>query len=314
MNPYFKKEEHLFREAIEGPELKDKSKYGYPPRERFSAIDPAGGKVFLRFKPIHKNEIETIFASLDAGLDMYLKPDLYNGRILLNNESDRVYADVYPEVLLGALSRLGSYVEDVRFLMLEEQSSYINEVIIQNGLLYVYMHDLDDDYTETRHYYFENIAYQYKDVMLKQWLAKEYFALGQRELQYGSLEEAVKYHKKAAAKKSNNFEIYFELAMLLLTKTNEYKESIKYFTNALGVIRINEIFLHRALAYCKAGEATNALKDIQLYIRYLEIHERSKLVPAGYLFADAGYNTEANILFSAALAAGLNISNKHDNK
>ena len=314
MNPYFKKEEHLFREAIEGPELKDKSKYGYPPRERFSAIDPAGGKVFLRFKPIHKNEIETIVGSLDAGLDMYLKPDLYNDRILLNNESDRVYADVYPEVLLGALQKLGRYVEDVRFLMLQEQSSYTDEVIIKNGLLYVYRHDLDDDYIETRLYYFENIAYRYKDEMLQQWLASEYFALGKIEIKYGSLEDAVKYHKKAAAKKVQNFEIYYESAMLLLTKTNEYKESIKYFTNALGVLRINKIFLHRALAYCKAGEAANAKKDILLYLRYLERHETSALIPAGYLFVNAGYNTEANILFNAAREAGLIIPDKYDDK
>lgn len=309
MNPYFKKEEHLFR-----PTNEPLSRVSCMPRERFSAIDPAGGKVFLRFKPNHKNDIETIFDSLDAGLEMYLKPDLYNDRILLNNESDRVYADVYPEVLLGALQKLGRYVEDVRFLMLQEQSSCTDEVIIQNGLLYVYRHHLDDDFIETRLYYFENIAYRYKDEMLKQWLASEYFALGKTELKYGSLEEAVKYHKKAAAKKVRNFEIYYESAMLLLTKTNEYKQSIKYFTNALGVLRINKIFLHRALASCKAGEPTNAKKDILLYLRYLERHETSALIPAGDLFVNAGYNTEANILFNAAREAGLIIPDKHDDK
>lgn len=299
MNPYFKEGNDPFPLTYA---IKDKSQYGYPVRERFTAIDPAGDETLLRFKPIHKNEIETVFCSLDTGLNMYLKLDQPNNHILLNNNSDRVYADVHAEVLIAALRRLSSYMEDVRFLMLQEQSSYIDEIIIQNGLLYAYRHDLDDDFIETRYYYFENIAYRYKDVMIGAWLTKEYFAQGKRALKYGEIEEAVNYLKKAAAKRTGNFEIYHELGMLLLTKTNEYKDCIKYLSKALGVFKYAEIFLHRALAYCKIGEVTNANKDIQQYIRSLENHEISKLVSGGFLFSKEGYNTEAHTLFSAALA------------
>jgi hypothetical protein len=103
---------------------------------------------------------------------MYLKLDQSLNHIILNNISDRVYADVHAEVLIGALRRLSCYMEDIRFLMIQEQGSYIKEVIIQNGLLYVYVHDLDDDYTETRLEYFAAIANRYDDGMLRQCLTK----------------------------------------------------------------------------------------------------------------------------------------------
>ncbi len=78
MNPYFEENDNRFRQAIE-----TSHRDGYPCRERFTAIDPSGDQVFLRFKPGHKNDIEVIYRSLDVGVYMIRKHWIFGLSLLL---------------------------------------------------------------------------------------------------------------------------------------------------------------------------------------------------------------------------------------
>lgn len=223
-------------------------------REKFTAIDPVDDLVFLRFKPGHKNDIEAIYRSLNAGVctyldldqpppvsfgDYYDDPDFTKiDYFILDNNSDRVYADAPVEDLIAALRRLSSHVEDVRFLMVRDQSSYLDEVIIRNGLLHLYRHDLDDDYTETQREYFETIANRYDDVMIRQWLAKEYLndALFHMKYNYGEVDDPLVLAQQAidnATRLASPVSAFLPYVKgMLLLKQNDPKAAIPHFREA----------------------------------------------------------------------------------
>jgi tetratricopeptide (TPR) repeat protein len=131
------------------------------------------------------------------------------------------------------------------------------------------------------------------------------YVLAKIALSKDDRESALTYFKEAASKTTDVFEIYHELGKLQVLQTNEYTESIQHLSVALGIKKYTDIYLHRALAYCKVGEATNANKDIESYISEVEPYNNSMLVSAGYLLSDAGYSVEAHTFFSAALEKNL---------
>lgn len=259
----------------------------------------------------------------------------------LDHWSDRDAVDCSPEALYTALQHLSEYVDNnVRFLVTSEWDDFIDEVIILNGVFHVYRHQ-----TGARDYYarlefIETIINLYPDDgMLRSWLCKEYqtvilyrinydtydtiqfldeamrlstpedpwmpYVMAKIALSKADMKSALTYLKDAAAKTTSIFEIFHELGKLLVLHTNEYRESIHHLSVALGIKKYTDIYLHRALAYCKTGESINASKDIESYISDVEPHNNFMLQSAGYFLSKEGFNKEANTLFSAALEKNL---------
>lgn len=268
----------------------------------------------------------------------------------LDHWSDREAIDGSPEALYTALQRLSEYLDNnVRFLVTSEWDDFIDEVIILHGAFHIYRHQAGAWDYYARLEYCETIINSHpEDGMLRSWLCKEYqtvilyrinydtydtiefldeairlstpedpwmpYVLGKLAIYKGDRETALKWFKEAATKPSDIFEIYHELGMLQVLQTNEYRESIQHLSVALSIKNYSDIYLHRALAYCKIGEATNANKDIESYITGTKPHNNSYLASAGFLLSDAGYNVEAHKFFSAALEKNLLYENEQQEK
>jgi len=177
--------------------------------------------------------------------------------------------DCSPEALYTALQRLSEYLENnVRFLVTSEWDEFIDEVIIQNGAFHIYRHQSGARDYYARLEYIETIINSYpEDGMLRSWLCREYqtvilyrinydmydttvfldeairlstpedpwmpFVLGKLAIYNGDRETALKWFKEAAAKKSDIFDIYYELGKLQVLHFNEYSEGIEHLSTAL---------------------------------------------------------------------------------
>lgn len=254
--------------------------------------------------------------------------------------SNRKYMEGTPEGLFAALQQISVYIEDVRFLTTSEWDEYMEEVVIEGGKMHIYLHLLGPDTYDEQLECFQRVVDSYpEDSMLWSWLYIQYqnmveatlandwldkaaesldkaFAMsksddpgllylkGRLVLGRGEISAAIICFKEAIAKNYRVLKIYRDLGELLFN-TDEYRESIQYFSAALDIQADVNIYLKRALAYYKIGEIEKANIDIEFYISRINSYNNSMLVYGGWLFSNAGFSTPANMFFEAALEGNM---------
>ena len=251
---------------------------------------------------------------------------------------DRGRVDQPTEQVYETLKKLSPYLQDVRFLIGSEYEEIKDEVLIKNGEFYLYRHILDSDLIDDERAYFESLAAAHPDdTMLSAWLCKQYLDDVMYEMMSGKdvrdwqhLQKITRFNKtenpwvdylfgrihvmknqptaaldcftKAVGKSPDTFEFLLESGKWLAIASNQYKESIDQLNRALTIRKEAELYLYRALALYKLGNATKGEADIDRCIKAAKPFVHDLFLTGGVLLLDAGWHQQAAKLLHAALA------------
>jgi Tfp pilus assembly protein PilF len=331
-----------------------KEKEDYPIKE-FTAINPLGGSVYLRFHPSHVQAIVTIYKEYNTAwyYDNIFNiqetppkwPGVYTEEELLQAEYFRLYyyrdrgrVDQPTEQVYEMLKKLSPYLQDVRFLIGSEYEEIMDEVLIQNGAFYLYRHFLDSDLIGDERAYFETLVEAHPDDnMLSAWLCKQYLddvmyeiVSGKEVSEWQHLDKITRLNKmedpwvdylfgklhvmkneptaaldrfqKAVGKSPDTVEFLLEGGKWLAIASSEYEKSIDQLTRALTLRKEAELYLYRALALYKQGNAVKGEADIDRCIKAAKPSVHDLFLTGGVLLLDAGWHQQAAKLLQAALA------------
>lgn len=250
---------------------------------------------------------------------------------------DRGRVDQPTEQVYETLKKLSPYCKDVRFLIGSEYEIIMDEVLIRNGEFYLYRHFIDSDLRDDQWAYFESLIQAHPDdAMLSAWLCKEYlheimydikdnkevtqsaylekitrlnktdnpwvdYLFGRLHVMKNEQTAALDRFGKAVRKSPDTFEFLLESGKWLAIASSQCEESINQLTRALTIRKEAELYLYRALALYKQGNAIKGEADIDKFMKTVTHSWHDLFLTGGILMLDAGWQQQAAKLLHAAL-------------
>ena len=145
-------------------------------------IDPKvlDDEIILRFNKHQKDEVMKVFESFEEPVS-----DWFNWKdrrpyheepidyFIIKSNCDRRY--VHYGRLFLAFKLLSPFCKDIRFLMSSEPVSYVDEIMIWNGVFYSYRHEAKGSYWDNKINVIAKLADQYlDDINLRKFVSCEY--------------------------------------------------------------------------------------------------------------------------------------------
>ncbi len=239
-------------------------------------------EVHLYFDKSRKDEVIKIFESFgDRVSDFFMwkdKWDSFDGpedHFILSSQGDKTYVK-YAQLFM-AFKKLSPYCENIRFMMSSEPVSYVDELVIEDGVFYSFRHMTKGPYREDKLEVMEQLADQdTDDINMCTYVSSEWAFWTKLEIDHiGEEDETVseqiatveKYLSKAFHYNPRNPEAYYQRGRLYTFKKNK-KEAKADFLQAVALDN------HHFNAYYDLSKLEYNEHHFDLALKYLNETQR----------------------------------------